>query len=135
MNRQTMITGVVCLVVGVVAGLYLALVATSTLLLSMAMYHHKGPAIPFMDLFFEACSACGTVGLTTGVTGRLDVLGELIVTAGMFVGRVGPLTLVLALTVGVLTWAATLAAAWTTTVRSTPASFTSGARSSGSKSR
>ena len=82
----------------VLAGLYLALVAASTLLLSVAMYQRRGPAIPFMDVFFEACSACGTVGLTCGVTRSLTTFGKYVIMASMFIGRLGPLTLLLALT-------------------------------------
>ena len=76
-----------------VAVLYLALVGVITLLLCIGM--RTGYA--FIDLFFEACSACGTVGLSTGVTGGLNIFGKMVVVAGMFVGRVGPLTLLLAL--------------------------------------
>ncbi len=46
-----------------------------------------------LDLAFEAVSALGTVGLSTGITPRLGDGARLVVTALMFVGRVGPLTL------------------------------------------
>ena len=49
----------------------------------------------FLDLFFEAISAFGTVGLSTGLTGDLSFQGQLILILGMFVGRIGPLTLAL----------------------------------------
>ena len=75
------------------AVLYLALVGAITLLLCVAM-----PRWDFMDLFFEACSACGTVGLSTGITPELGLFGRLVVIVGMFAGRLGPLTLLLALT-------------------------------------
>jgi trk system potassium uptake protein TrkH len=42
-------------------------------------------------------SAFGTVGLSTGVTPRLQPSSWLVLTLVMFVGRVGPLTLGLAL--------------------------------------
>lgn len=41
---------------------------------------------------FEAVSALGTVGLSTGVTGSYSDPGQLVLTALMFVGRVGPAT-------------------------------------------
>lgn len=44
------------------------------------------------DLFFEAASALGTVGLSMGATGELTDGSKLVVTALMFMGRVGPLT-------------------------------------------
>lgn len=50
-----------------------------------------------MGLLFETTSAFGTVGLSTGVTPNLTTFGKLIISATMFVGRVGPLTLAVAL--------------------------------------
>lgn len=47
----------------------------------------------FMELCFEASSALGTVGLSMGITSGLTWIGKLIITATMFFGRVGPLTL------------------------------------------
>ncbi|PYV08999.1 MAG: hypothetical protein DMG07_24225 [Acidobacteria bacterium] len=46
----------------------------------------------FIEIFFEVVSAFGTVGLSTGITPRLSVLGKLILVLVMLVGRVGPLT-------------------------------------------
>ena len=51
----------------------------------------------FLDATFEAVSALGTAGLTTGLTLSLSPLNQLLIVAAMFVGRLGPLTLVLAL--------------------------------------
>ena len=47
---------------------------------------------PFEALAFEAVSAFGTVGLSAGATPNLTTAGRLIITALMFVGRLGPLT-------------------------------------------
>lgn len=49
--------------------------------------------IPARDIIFEATSAIGTVGLTTGATARLDEIGKIIVMIAMFAGRIGPMTL------------------------------------------
>lgn len=46
----------------------------------------------FIDIFFEAASALGTVGLSMGITGALTVLGKLVIILLMYIGRVGPLT-------------------------------------------
>ncbi|HOX26891.1 MAG TPA: potassium transporter TrkG [Candidatus Krumholzibacteria bacterium] len=54
-------------------------------------------SFPFEDLLFEAASALGTVGLSTGITASLSPLGKLIVTGLMFVGRLGPLSFGMAL--------------------------------------
>jgi trk system potassium uptake protein TrkH len=51
----------------------------------------------FIDILFETFSAFGTVGLTTGITPDLSIAGKLIITVTMFVGRLGPLILVLSL--------------------------------------
>ncbi|MEO8511331.1 MAG: potassium transporter TrkG [Chloroflexota bacterium] len=51
----------------------------------------------FVDTLFEAVSAFGTVGATTGITPDLSDPARLITSFAMFVGRLGPLTLVLAL--------------------------------------
>jgi trk system potassium uptake protein TrkH len=75
--------------------LYLALVMLVTLLLSVGL-----PNENMIDLLFESCSACGTVGLSTGVTARLEMFEKIVVTAAMYLGRIGPLTLLTALAVG-----------------------------------
>lgn len=51
---------------------------------------------PLSRLAFEAVSAFGTVGLSTGITPTLTWMGKLVLVATMFVGRVGPLTVALA---------------------------------------
>ncbi|MBN1621286.1 MAG: Trk family potassium uptake protein [Endomicrobiales bacterium] len=48
----------------------------------------------FSDLLFETVSAFGTVGLSTGITGSLTTKGKLLITLLMFIGRLGPLTIV-----------------------------------------
>jgi trk system potassium uptake protein TrkH len=50
------------------------------------------------EIMFEAASALGTVGLTTGITKSLTSAGKLIIIAVMLIGRLGPLTLLAALT-------------------------------------
>jgi trk system potassium uptake protein TrkH len=50
----------------------------------------------FLDYLFETASALGTVGLSTGVTPTLTPAGQFVLIVGMFVGRVGPFTLILA---------------------------------------
>ncbi len=47
------------------------------------------------ELFFEAVSAFATVGLSTGVTASLSPLGQVCLIVGMFIGRLGPLTIAL----------------------------------------
>jgi trk system potassium uptake protein TrkH len=51
----------------------------------------------FMTILFEVVSAFGTVGLSLGITTQLSVVGKIVITITMFVGRIGPLTLFMAL--------------------------------------
>jgi trk system potassium uptake protein TrkH len=53
--------------------------------------------LPPQMAMFEAVSALGTVGLSTGGTALLDGIGKVIIMLAMFIGRVGPLTLFLLL--------------------------------------
>jgi trk system potassium uptake protein TrkH len=50
-----------------------------------------------LDIIFEASSALGTVGLSTGITPSLTTAGKLIIITVMLFGRLGPLTLLAAL--------------------------------------
>jgi trk system potassium uptake protein TrkH len=49
----------------------------------------------FLEVVFETVSAFGTVGLSMGLTPQLSVWGRLIIMVLMFVGRLGPVTLML----------------------------------------
>jgi trk system potassium uptake protein TrkH len=51
----------------------------------------------FHEMMFEVVSAFGTVGLSTGLTPSLTVPGKIVIIATMLVGRIGPLTLAVAL--------------------------------------
>jgi trk system potassium uptake protein TrkH len=51
----------------------------------------------FIDALFETVSAFGTVGLSTGITGQLSEISRVLITVTMFAGRVGPLTLAVAI--------------------------------------
>jgi len=50
-----------------------------------------------LELAFEAFSAFSTTGLSTGVTPKLGLGGKVLILLTMFVGRIGPLTLALAI--------------------------------------
>jgi len=76
-----------------VAFLYMSLLAGVTLLLCVYMR----PGFAMIDLLFEASSACGTVGLSTGVTRHLTLPAKHVIVGAMFIGRLGPLTMLLAM--------------------------------------
>ena len=79
-NRAAVVVVVMCVVLSVVV---LALCVTES--------------ASMREIMFEAVSACGTVGLSAGLTGRLTIAGQIIIMLAMFAGRLGPLTLVIAL--------------------------------------
>jgi trk system potassium uptake protein TrkH len=49
------------------------------------------------EVMFETVSACNTVGLSLGITPDLTVGGRVMIMIAMFAGRLGPLTLLIAL--------------------------------------
>ncbi|MFH1502913.1 MAG: potassium transporter TrkG [Candidatus Eisenbacteria bacterium] len=53
--------------------------------------------LPLRDVLFEVVSAFGTVGLSTGVTASLSATGKVALMLIMLTGRIGPLTLALAI--------------------------------------
>lgn len=70
------------------AGTYVAVV---TLLMCLTQ------RADFMTVLFEVVSAMGTVGLSLGLTLKLNLIGKILIILTMFIGRVGPLTLMMAL--------------------------------------
>jgi trk system potassium uptake protein TrkH len=67
--------------------------------LALSITENGNPSsFSMLDIMFEASSALGTVGLTTGITPFLTDAGKLIIIAVMLIGRLGPLTLLAALT-------------------------------------
>ncbi|MBN1231763.1 MAG: Trk family potassium uptake protein [Candidatus Coatesbacteria bacterium] len=55
------------------------------------------PNFKEIDLLFESVSALGTVGLSLGITSSLSSFGKCLMIILMFLGRIGPLTIVLAI--------------------------------------
>ena len=51
---------------------------------------------PLTDIMYETFSATATVGLTRNLTPSLDLIGKLIITATMYLGRIGPISLAIA---------------------------------------
>lgn len=52
----------------------------------------------FLSVLFETVSAFGTVGLSTGITNELPNLDKCIISLIMLIGRLGPLSIIIALT-------------------------------------
>lgn len=75
----------------VIVTIYALMIAAATILLCFT------EVFGMRDILFEVCSATGTVGLSTGVTPHLTDVGRAVIIVCMFVGRLGPLTLLIAL--------------------------------------
>lgn len=74
-----------------VAVISINLVVVATLALMITNH------LPLSDAMFEATSAFATVGLSTGITGDLNAVGQALLVPLMLLGRIGPLTLFVAL--------------------------------------
>jgi len=76
----------------------MALVAASVALLAVMIFLLlMFEPFTFEKTVFEAISAFGTVGLSMGITDRLSSAGQIIIILLMYLGRVGPLTLMFAI--------------------------------------
>ncbi|MCX2728330.1 TrkH family potassium uptake protein [Thermomicrobium sp. 4228-Ro] len=74
-----------------IALLAVALVFVSSFVISLV------EPFSLLEIWFESASAFGTVGLSMGITPELHTLSKIVLVATMFAGRLGPLTLALAL--------------------------------------
>jgi trk system potassium uptake protein TrkH len=73
----------------------LSLSALLVIMMTLTLMVSDGLAL--LPALFEVTSAFGTVGLSMNVTPELSPFGKLLVAGVMFLGRVGPITLILAL--------------------------------------
>jgi trk system potassium uptake protein TrkH len=78
--------------VGAIITLALGLVITATFIIAALQ-----PQIPVDAVMYDAVSAFGTVGLSYGITPHLATIPKMVIALLMFVGRVGPLSLTMAL--------------------------------------
>ncbi len=77
---------------------------TSVSMLLLVSEHPGGPhelgRTLFIETIFEAFSAMGTVGLSMGLTPFLTGIGKVMIILLMYIGRIGPVTIALAIAVG-----------------------------------
>ena len=74
-----------------IAILYISVLIVCTLALTVT------ESCSLEEILFEEISAVGTVGLSLGLTPNLSVMGKYIIIFSMLIGRIGPLTFLLAL--------------------------------------
>jgi len=82
----------------------ICIVVISVVLLTMTenlyveqKYNMIAENINFVDIVYEVFSAYGTVGLTLNTTSKLSLLGKIIIMILMYIGRVGPITISIAI--------------------------------------
>jgi trk system potassium uptake protein TrkH len=78
-----------------VVALFTLVLFTATFALAITERHNN---FDFIDIMFEVASALGTVGLSCGITASLTTAGKIIIIITMLIGRLGPLTLLAAMT-------------------------------------
>lgn len=80
-----------------ILGMYMFAFILGSILLSITNSHLL-LKYNFIDIMFEVASALGTVGITVGVTPELTYIGKILIAIIMFLGRLGPITIGVALT-------------------------------------
>ena len=73
------------------------LIALGVVLIDVFVLLIFQPAQQFVDVMYEAVSAFATVGLSCNMTSSLTLGGRIVIIITMFIGRVGPLSLALAI--------------------------------------
>ena len=76
----------------------IALFSISLIFISTFILSITDPEKSFLSLLFEEISAFATVGLSVGITSSLSLAGKSIIILSMYIGRIGTLTLAMALT-------------------------------------
>lgn len=77
--------------------IFLLIFGAGTAALSIAEHYLSDKETAMIELMFESMSALATVGLSTGITPTLSVVGKLVLAMLMMVGHLGPLITVYAL--------------------------------------
>ena len=88
-----------------IISIFIIIISISLLLITETMQNEKYMNIEtakelnwsFMDIAFEAIAAFTTVGLTLGITTKLTLAGKFIIMLLMIIGRLGPITISMAL--------------------------------------
>lgn len=76
----------------------LSMVFISMVLFVMLALHEFDIRHSFISVLFETVSAFGTVGLSLGITNQLPDVEKIVLSFVMLIGRLGPLTLIMAFT-------------------------------------
>jgi trk system potassium uptake protein TrkH len=80
-----------------VKSMAITMTATFWLIFAITLLTITETGASFLGILFETASALGTVGLSVGLSSQLTAVGKIIFVATMFIGRVGPLTVMFSL--------------------------------------
>ncbi|MEW5856920.1 MAG: TrkH family potassium uptake protein [Cyanobacteriota bacterium] len=83
--------GLILKAVSVAVGSLMVVLSATTLI------QLSDPGLDFIQALFEVVSGFATVGLSTGITASISILGKLVLIAIMYIGRVGVLLLMSAI--------------------------------------
>lgn len=74
----------------------IAFIALNILIVSTMILTYTEKGIPFLSLLNETTAALSTSGMTLNLTGELSEVGKVLIIILMYIGRIGPLTILLA---------------------------------------
>lgn len=104
-NRKISNAAINRAIVVISISIFIIIVAVGSLMISenfeseknMDVQHSTNVNLSIQDIVFEVVSAFATVGLTLGITSKLTFAGKLIIITLMIIGRLGPITISIAL--------------------------------------
>ena len=104
-NRRISNAAINRAIVVISISIFIIITATGLLMISenfeseknMDVQHSEIVNLSIHDIVFEVVSAYATVGLTLGITSKLTITGKIIIIILMIIGRLGPITMSIAL--------------------------------------
>jgi len=96
-NRKISTGSVNRAIVVICISVFVVITAISLLLITENFQYEKNINTSTVDIIFEVVSAFATVGLTLGITTKLTFAGKLVIIILMIIGRLGPITISIAL--------------------------------------
>jgi len=104
-NRKISTNAINRAIVVISISIFIIIMAISALLITenfetekyMDVMHSANINLSIVDIVFEVVSAFATVGLTLGITSQLTFAGKIVIISLMIIGRLGPITISIAL--------------------------------------
>lgn len=104
-NRKISTNAINRAIVVISISVFIVIMAISALLITenfetekhMDVKHSENISLSIVDIVFEVVSAFATVGLTLGITSQLTFAGKIVIILLMIIGRLGPITMSIAL--------------------------------------